>query len=249
VAARAPGRGVVLAGVSGVTSARTLVVLQPGYLPWLGFFDQMRRSDVFVYYDDVQFDKHGWRNRNRIKTPSGPMWLTVPVQHTGLLTTRIVDALIDRTTAWARKHVKSIRQYYAKAPFLNRYLPELEELLERDWTHIATLDIAIVDVMARWLSVTPTVFRSSELGIQGSQSERLVNLCRHFGATRYLSGDAALDYLDLDLFGAAGIAVEWQHFRHPVYPQLHGDFVPYLSALDLVLNCGDDSGGILAARH
>jgi hypothetical protein len=229
-------------------TARTLVVLQPGYLPWLGFFDQMRRSDVFVYYDDVQFDKHGWRNRNRIKTPAGPMWLTVPVQHTGLQTTRIVDALIDRTTAWARKHVRSIRQYYARAPFLDRYLPELEEVLERDWTHIAALDMAVVDLMARWLSLKPAVFRSSALGIGGSRSERLVNFCLHFGATRYLSGDAAQDYLDLDLFTSAGIAVEWQRFRHPVYPQLHGEFVPYLSALDLVLNCGDDSSGILAAR-
>src|SRR6185503_8204360 len=96
----------------------TLCVLQPGYLPWLGFFDQMRRSDIFVIYDDVQFDKHGWRNRNRIKSPDGPCWLTVPVQRTGLQTTRVVDALIDRTTAWARKHVKSIRQCYAKAPFV-----------------------------------------------------------------------------------------------------------------------------------
>src|SRR5262249_6856844 len=90
-------------------SARTLVVLQPGYVAWLGFFDQMRCDDVFVDYDDVQFDKHGWRNRNRIKSPTGPLWLTVPVRHTGLAETRIVDALIDRTTPWATKHLRTIR--------------------------------------------------------------------------------------------------------------------------------------------
>jgi hypothetical protein len=220
-------------------------VLQPGYLPWLGFFDQMRRSDVFVYYDDVQFDKHGWRNRNRIKTPAGPLWLTVPVRHTGLGQPRIVDTQIDGTTPWARKHLRTIRQYYARAPFLDRYLPQLEEQLERDWTHIAELDIALADLLARWLSLEPRIYRSSELGVAGDKSERLLNLCRHFGATRYLSGDAARDYLDVELFSRHGVAVEWQNYRHPVYPQQHGEFVPFLSALDLLLNCGDDSASIL----
>jgi hypothetical protein len=232
-----------------MSDGRTLVVLQPGYLPWLGFFDQMRRSDIFVYYDDVQFDWHSWRNRNRIKTPQGPLWLTVPVQHSGdLASTRVIDALIDQTARWASKHLKSIRQYYAKAPFLTKYLPELEELLMREWTHIAALDMALVDLMARWLSVAPAIHRSSELGIGGAKSERLLNLCRHFGATRYLSGDAAKDYLDVDAFAQNGITVEWQHYPHPVYPQLHGDFVPYLSALDLLLNCGDESASILERR-
>jgi len=229
-------------------SARTLVVLQPGYLPWLGFFDQMRRSDIFVYYDDVQFDWHGWRNRNRIRTPTGPMWLTVPVRHTGLGHTRIIDALIDPTTNWARRHLKSIRQYYAKAPFLDRYVPELEDVLDRHWTHIAALDIEVAGLMARWLSLKPCIVRSSELGIPGAKSERLLNLCRHFGATRYLSGDAAREYLDVDAFARAGVAVEWHDYLHPVYPQLHEPFVPYLSALDLLLNCGDQSASILERR-
>src|SRR5712691_13506913 len=113
------------------TSPRTVAVLQPGYLPWLGFFDQMRRSDVFIYYDDVQFDKHGWRNRNRVKSPAGPHWLSVPVLHHGLGWPRIVDTLIDTKTRWARKHVGTLRQFYAKAPYLKRYLPELEEMLNR----------------------------------------------------------------------------------------------------------------------
>jgi WbqC-like protein family len=226
-------------------ATRTLVVLQPGYLPWLGFFDQMHRSDVFVYYDDVQFDKHGWRNRNRIKTPAGALWLTVPVRHAGLGQPRIMDTLIDGSTSWARKHVRSIRQYYAKAPFLNRYLPEIEELLERPWAHLADLDIALAGVLAGWLSLEPTVHRASALGIAGDKSERLLNLCRHFGADRYLSGNAAQDYLEVDLFTRHGVAVEWQNYHHPVYPQQHGQFMPFLSALDLLLNCGDESASIL----
>lgn len=225
--------------------AKTLAVLQPGYLPWLGFFDQMRRADVFVYYDDVQYDKHGWRNRNRIKTPAGPLWLTVPVLHHGQGKPLINEAVIDSHSGWARKHVASIRQYYAKAPHAKRYLPELEELLQRPWTHIVDLDLAVADVMRRWLGITTTLHRASELGVSGGQSERLVNLCRHFGATRYLSGSAARDYLDVAAFAAVGTEVVWQDYQHPVYPQLYQPFVAHLSAIDLLLNCGDESAAIL----
>jgi WbqC-like protein family len=223
----------------------TLVVIQPGYLPWLGFFDQMRRSDVFVYYDDVQFDKHGWRNRNRIKSPDGPQWLTVPVLHHRKQQPLIIETLIDTRSGWPRKHVGTLRQYYAKAPYVKQYLPELEELLNRPWTHLADLDIAVVDLMAGWLKLAPNVVRASQLGVVGTQSERLINLCLHFGARRYFSGNAARDYLDVGQFERRGIEVVWQNYRHPIYPQLHEPFVPYLSAIDLLLNCGDDSASIL----
>ena len=231
--------------VSVADTSKTLVVLQPGYLPWLGFFDQMRRADVFVYYDDVQFDKHGWRNRNRIKTPNGPLWLTVPVRHHDLGQPLIMDALIDNTSGWSRKHAASLRQYYAKAPHAQRYLPELEALLQRPWTHIVDLDLAAVDLMRGWLGITTEVHRASQTGVAGGQSERLVKLCQHFGATRYLSGSAARDYLEVPLFEEAGVNVAWQDYRHPVYPQQYGPFVAHLSAIDLMFNCGDESAEIL----
>lgn len=219
-------------------SDTTVVVLQPGYLPWLGFFDQLNRADVFVYYDDVQYDKHGWRNRNRIKTQDGPLWLTVPVRHAGCGFPRILDVAIDCRTPWARKHLASIRQAYARAPFLARYLPELEELLERRWDLLVELDIASAGVMAQWFGLRRRIERSSLLGVAGDRSERLVNICRHLGASKYISGDAAQSYLDVGLFERHGIRVEWQRYVHPTYPQLHGEFVPYLSALDLLFNCG-----------
>jgi WbqC-like protein family len=231
------------------THGRTLVVLQPGYLPWLGFFDQMRRSDIFVYYDDVQFDMHGWRNRNRIKSPEGPRWLTVPVLHHGKSQPLILDTLIDARTDWPRKHIGTLTQYYARAPYLHRYLPELDALLHRPWTHIVDLDIAVVALMAGWLNLSPTVVRASQLGIGGAQSRRLLNLCLHFGAGRYLSGSAARDYLDVAMFHEHGVEVVWQEYQHPVYAQQHEPFVPYLSAIDLLLNCGDDSALILAGRN
>ena len=223
----------------------TVVILQPGYLPWLGFFDQMRRADVFVYYDDVQYDTHGWRNRNRIKTQSGPLWLTVPVRHSGLSQPRILDVAIDTRTNWAKKHVASIRQAYAAAPFAREYTAALEQVLLQPWERLVDLDLAVVGLLAEWLAARPRIERASALGITGTQTERLVNICRHFGATRYLTGSAARTYLDVALFERNDITVEWQDFAHPVYPQLHGEFVPYLSALDLILNCGDQSHAVL----
>ncbi len=225
--------------------SRTLVILQPGYLPWLGFFDQVRRADAFCYYDDVQYDKHGWRNRNRIKTPSGPLWLTVPVLHHGKGQPRINEVLIDTKSNWQRKHLASLKQYYAKAPYVSRYLPELEEIVNRPWTHLVDLDIAVAGLMAGWLKLPAPGARTSALGIEGSPSERLLELCRHFGATRYLSGDAAKDYLDVELFAQHGVEVVWQNYQHPAYPQQYGSFVPFLSAIDLILNCGDESAQIL----
>lgn len=227
----------------------TLAVLQPGYLPWLGFFDQMRRADVFVYYDDVQFDKHGWRNRNRIKTPAGPHWLTVPVRHHGLGQPSILDVQIETTQPWARTHVRTLRQYYARAPFVDAYLPELSELLERPWTRLVDLDLAVAGLMARWLQAAPVIHRSSELGVGGEKSDRLLKLCAHFGATRYLTGDAARSYLEVEQFAAQGVEVVWQEYPHPVYPQLHGNFIPYLSAIDLILNCGSQSAAVLRGEH
>ena len=229
-------------------AGRTLVVLQPGYLPWLGFFDQMRRSDIFVFYDDVQFDKNGWRNRNRIKSPSGPHWLTVPVRVSSL-SQRICETEIDARQPWARKHLGTIKQFYAKAPYVKRYLPELEELLMgRSWERLIELDTAVIELLCGWLNIEREVTRSSELGIEGERSERLLNICLAMGAQRYLSGNAARVYLDTELFGRHGIEVLWQDYEHPVYPQQHGEFVPFLSALDLVLNCGDESTAIINGK-
>lgn len=224
----------------------TITVLQPGFLPWLGFFDQMIRSDVFVYYDDVQFDKHGWRNRNRIKTPKGPAWLTVPVRHGGLHGQSILDVEIDNSKNWTRKIIATISQNYTRSPYCKTYVSELDELLcASTWDRLVDLDLHLIELMRRWLNVSTKTVRASELGIDGTQSGRLVALCRHFGADRYLSGNAAKDYLQQDLFDEAGISVVWQDYVHPLYRQLHGDFIPYLSALDLILNLGPESPAVI----
>jgi len=216
----------------------TLVVLQPSYLPWLGYFDQMSKADVFVWYDDVQFDKHGWRNRNRIKGPKGPLWLTVPVLQTGRSLQTISAVEINNRLSWSRKHLRSVEQLYARAPFSSDVLPRLSGILLRPWRHLVDLDIATTEWLAHEFGIATPRHRASQLGIEGDRNTRLINLCRYFQATRYISGDAARDYLEVARFAAAGIEVVWHAYLHPQYPQLHGDFISHLSALDLLLNAG-----------
>ena len=155
----------------GEPAATTAVVLQPGYLPWLGFFDQMRRADVFVYYDDVQFDKNGWRNRNRVKSTDGrPCWLTVPVRHRGEGRPAINRIGIDRRAPWARKHVGTLRQHYSAAPHREPYLSELERTLSRDWTRLVDLNCEVTRLMAGWRGITTPTVLASELNVEGRRS-------------------------------------------------------------------------------
>jgi hypothetical protein len=227
----------------------TLVVLQPGYLPWLGYFDLLQKADIFVHYDDVQFDKHGWRNRNRVKGPKGAIWLTVPVLHHGRMGQSILDVEIDDRQDWRRKHVSTIGQLYARAPFTDIILPRLRDIIERPWARLVDLDLALINWLAAELRISTPCYRASELNIGGDRNERLVNLCHRFGATRYLSGNAAQDYLDEARFAGAGIEVVWHNYSHPTYAQQHGEFVPYLSALDLVLNLGGNSLSVLSQKE
>ena len=122
-------------------------------------------------------------------------------------------------------------------------------MLEQSWTRLIDLDVAVAAMMATWLQLSPEIHFASTLGVEGEQSGRLLALCRHFGASRYLSGSAARDYLDVPMFEQHGVEVEWQDYRHPAYPQQHGEFVPYLSAIDLLLNCGEESRAILESEN
>lgn len=219
-----------------------LCVLQPGYLPWLGYFDQVASADIFVHYDDAQYDKHGWRNRNRIKSPGGePHWLTVPVYHHGKGDFRIDGAQIDSKLNWQKKHLQTLRHFYAKAPHFDMVFPELEKLLQRAWTSLVDLDLELIAFLCERLGLKTPLERSSKLDIPGERNDKLLTLCAHYGATQYLSGNAAKGYLETQRFAERGIEVVWQEYRHPTYRQLHGAFLPYLSAIDLLFNEGPNS--------
>ena len=226
--------------------SRTVVVLQPGYLPWLGYFAQLHRSDVFVLYDDVQFDRESWRNRNRIKSAQGVHWLTVPVLTKGQNWPTNREIRINNKVNWRKKHLLSIRQSYAGAPYFSDYAGMFDEIYSREWELLLDLNLALLNALNDALRLKREIRLSSDLGIGGKRVERLVAICRSLGATMFYEGAAGRDYIDESQFSKAGIKLEYQDYRHPVYPQLHGEFVPYLSVVDLLFNCGPKSLEILA---
>ncbi len=225
-------------------------ILQPGYLPWLGFFEQLYRSDVFVIYDDVQYDKNGWRNRNRIKTANGIQWLTVPALIKFGEHPQICEVRIDKGSKWRKKHLETIRQSYARAPFFKDYMGIFEETFARDWDFLIDLDIHLIKKMAHALGIPEKpMIRSSTLGIQGERVDRLIQICKHFSADTFYEGASGVNYIDPSEFQKSGITVLFQEYHHPEYSQLHGDFVPYLSLLDLLFNCGDKSLDVLLGKY
>ena len=222
-----------------------VVILQPGYLPWLGFFDQMYKSNVFVIYDDVQYDKHGWRNRNRIKTAQGIQWLTVPVLTMGQDKPLVNEVLINNKVDWRRTHLRTIKQNYSRAPFFNKYFDIFEEIYSKEWEYLLDIDVTFIFAIMRELGLNTEIKFSSSLGIMGKDTGRLVDICLYLGASEYLTGDAAKDYLDESLLSQNDIKLEYHHYQHPVYNQLYGEFIPYLSVIDLLFNHGNESLDIL----
>lgn len=222
-------------------------ILQPGYLPWLGFFNQMALSDVFVFFDDVQYDRRGWRNRNRIKSPNGPIWLTVPVIQHGKFDQELLHTRIADTEKWARKHIRSIEFNYRNAPFFHEYYPELKTILSGPFEKLIDLDLRIIREHMNWLGLKRVeTHRSSQLNVKTKdKTGRLVEICRIFGIREYISGPLCRDYMDLEQFETAGIEVLLHDYKHPVYPQIHGEFIPYMAAIDALFNCGKDARKLL----
>ena len=223
----------------------TGVILQPSYIPWRGYFHLIQRADVFVFYDDVQYDKHGWRNRNRIKTANGVHWLTIPVRSGGCVTEgREIKAIeIDWHRDWASKHWTTLTQAYSRrAPYFARYAPLLEAFYGRRQELLADFVIDLTVALARELGLEHTRFvRSSELGVKGGRVERLIGILNQVGARRYLSGPSAEAYIDPTLFEAAGIRLEYASYDYPPYEQLHGPYDPQVSILDLLFMRGPEA--------
>lgn len=225
-----------------MAKTRTCVVLQPGYLPWLGFFEQMNQADEFVLLDDVQYDRNGWRNRNRIKAADGPQWLTVPVHASLAEGTPLRDVRIDESQSrWAARHLNALKTNYAPCSHFAWLYPEIDTVLRRAWTHLVDLDEELIALLCDKLGLRRRIHRASELGVVGERSERLVEMCRVLHCDRYYSGAAAREYLDVQRFQAAGINVEFQDYVHPCYAQRGEEFVSHLSCVDLMFNVGPRS--------
>jgi hypothetical protein len=217
---------------------------QPHYVPWLRYFEKIARCDAFVVLDNIQFSKNGWQNRNAIKGPQGRQLLTVPVH--AHQDAAINEVTIDNKVHWQAKHWKSIEQAYRRAPHFDQYAPALKVVYEKEWTHLHELNAHMLAIYLEALAIKTPITYASDLNVLGTATDRLVNIIHAVGGDAYYSGAHALEvYLDADALAAAGIALKLQQWTPPVYPQLHGDFLPDLSIIDLLMNCGPDSLAIV----
>jgi hypothetical protein len=216
-----------------------VTIHQPEHLPWLGFFDKIAAADVYVCLDTVQFRKNYFQNRNRILTPSGPAWLTVPVQVKGHLSSTIAETRIAADGRWAKKYWRTVTQSYGRHPFFDDLAPAFGEVLSRSWSGLRDLNLALIGLFFEALGLRRKMILASDLGVTGQATSLLLDICCKLGAAVYLSGPMGESYLDETAFQAAGIAVQYHRFDHPVYPQLgRDDFVDKLSAFDLLMNHG-----------
>jgi len=227
---------------------KTAVILQPSYIPWLGYFEQIFRSDFFVYLDDVQYTKNDWRNRNRIKTKAGWQWLTVPV--TFKLGQSIQDARIASGSLWQKKQIQTIRICYGKSSFFNFYFGELENLLNKNYEYLIDLDVKVTNWIMEKLGLDRVITFSSRIpGHYEDRQLRLVEICGYLGCDRFYEGISGQNYIDPELFKANGISIEFQNYEHPFYSQLwlkDQGFISHLSVIDLLFNHGPDSLRILS---
>lgn len=219
------------------------VILQPSYVPWRGFFDLIHRADIFVFYDDVQYDTRGWRNRNRVKTPAGPRWMTIPVHGRGSQTeSRPILSIEVAGAEWAGEHREILRRSYSRAPYYERYRDWINELYSQPPRLLADFTIATTIRIAAELGITDTRFvRSSDLPARGRKTDRLISILKHLGADRYLSGPSAREYVETEKFVEAGIELEWMHYHYPEYEQLYPPFEPSVSILDLLFMTGPEA--------
>jgi WbqC-like protein len=213
---------------------------QPHYLPWLRYFEKIAHCDTFIVLDTVQFSKNGWQNRNKIKSPAGATLLTAPVRAS--LDQALYEVRLDTNAPWLKKHHRSIEQNYRKAPHFAEHQAFLKEVYSREWSHLAELNRCMLEYFVKALGIDTPIAYASELDVPGAATERLVNLVKAVGGDAYYSGAFALEaYLDAATLEAAGIRLELQKWQAPEYPQLHGAFIPDLSIVDLLMNCGPAS--------
>ncbi|MFC4438204.1 MULTISPECIES: WbqC family protein [Natrialbaceae] len=215
---------------------RTVAIHQPNYLPWLGYFHKLHRSDVFVVLDDVEYTSNSWINRNKIKTPDGWTWLTVPVRSSD----ESIAAVEIADDEWRDTHRKSLQQNYGKAAYFDETIEFFERTYARSWDSLCELNVHLVQELADRIGLECTFVRASTLDVDATNSERIVRLCEESGADRYLSGDGARSYNDRSKFEAADVSLEYQSFDHPQYEQRFDGFVPNLSIVDALMNVGPD---------
>lgn len=224
---------------------KKIAISQSNYIPWKGYFDMIAAVDEFIIYDDMQYTRRDWRNRNQIKTPHGLQWLTVPVKAKGKFDQKIIDTEIDGF-AWSLNHWKALVQNYRRAPHFGEIAEWIEPLyFSTSYTHLTQLNRRFIEEVCKYLGIKTVISNSGDYSLLDGKTERLTNICVQAGATEYISGPAAKDYLEEKIFTEQGIKITWfEYSEYPEYPQLWGEFTHGVTILDLLFNCGKN-----APRH
>lgn len=223
-----------------------LSIHQPNFIPWLGFFYKLKLSDSFVFLDDAQFSKNSFINRNKIRTPQGENWITLPVQSSGKFGQNINEVEITNYNVTKRKILSSIKMNYSKARYFSDYFGEFEDIFNKNEGNLSNLNIDLILLINKILNINTKVVLSSHLdNIQTNSTERLISICKKMNCSIYFSGFGGSKYQDENLFAENNIELKKTDFIHPLYPQLWGDFIPNLSVIDLIFNCGVESKNFL----
>lgn len=226
-----------------------LTAHQPVYLPWLGLFHKIALAEHFCIFDIAQYQTKDFNNRNKIKTHAGPIWLSVPVESKDHFQKKLCDIKIINN-GWNRKHFKSIDNAYRKAPFYQDYIGELESILVgTNYTYLSELNFATLDFGLRALGIAIPIIKASDYDFNGYKSDLVLDMCKQLGASTYIFGAQGRNYADVETFTAAGIQARFQDYKHPIYPQLHGQFEPYMSIIDLLFNVGPNSMQVLMSGN
>ena len=218
-------------------------IRQPGYLAYTGFFKRIESCDVFVYLDDVLYERGRWDNRNFIKSSEGTVLLTIPSYNKS--GQNFSEVKIVNNENWSKKHRTSIKLNYQKAPYFEKYWPHIEAILAEKWEKLIDLNIALIEFFNLELGLKTKTIKSSEMKLHSSGSEKLLEICKHLGAKTYLSGASGHNYLDEKIFQDEGIEIIYENFISEKYNQIHGDFIPNLAFIDLLFNEGENSKNIL----
>lgn len=227
---------------------KVVCIHQPDFLPYLGFWERLLQSNTFIILDHVQFIRQGWQNRNRIKTPDGWIWLTVPVIKKGRYFQSLIETEIDTNEPWMHKHLRTIETCYGKGTHFARYYELLKEAYSKNWVSLVDFNLELFYLVLKELDINPEIFRSSQLKSRGKSSELLASLTEEVGGDVYLSGPGGKDYLEEEFFTRKGIEVTFHDFVSTEYPQLFGNFIPNLSVIDALINCGQDTRKLIEKR-
>lgn len=217
-----------------------LTAHQPAYMPWLGYFHKIALTDNFVLLDDVQFEKNSFTNRNKIKTSNGEAWLTIPVEMKGHLDKKISDIQMDSKSNWKRKHWSSLLMNYKKAPFFNQYTDFFEKYYTLETNNLFDFIKVSSDFLFKELKILPATKKLSELSIDAKKQDLILDMCKATNSNAFVFGALGKNYADKNLFDENGISIYFQEYKHPVYPQLWGDFVPYMGVIDALFNLGPE---------